>query len=137
MTDDLEGRDQALADCTAKLVAAYLRRNHVPISALPDLIASVQASLSGLIKEPQEEEPNLAKTGAQIRKSITPDALISFIDGKPYKVLRRHLTIHGLTSSAYRQRYGLPPDYPMVAPSYSARRAEISRGAHFGRHERS
>ena len=133
MTDDFEGRDQALAGCTAKLVAAYLKRNHVPISALPDLIASMQASLTALGQGQQPEAADLTVTEAQIRKSITPDALISFIDGKPYKVLRRHLRMHGLDAHAYRIRYGLPPDYPVVASSYSARRADISRGIRSGK----
>ncbi|MCP1557927.1 UNVERIFIED_ORG: putative transcriptional regulator [Methylobacterium sp. SuP10 SLI 274] len=63
----------------------------------------------------------------QVRKSITPDALISFIDGKPYKTLKRHLSAHGLDPYSYCQRYGLPNDYPMVAAAYAARRSELAK----------
>ncbi len=127
MTNEPEGRNREVVDCVATIVCAYVANNALPASSLPALIASVQASFAGLGKEQQQEAPDLTKTDAQIRKSITPDALISFIDGKRYKVLRRHLRMHGLDASAYRKRYGLPLDYPVVAPSYSARRAEISR----------
>ncbi len=66
-------------------------------------------------------------TAAQIRKSVTDAALISFIDGKPYKTLKRHLTTHGETLASYKAKYGLPGDYPSTAPSYSAQRSEMAR----------
>jgi predicted transcriptional regulator len=66
-------------------------------------------------------------TEAQIRASIRPDTLISFEDGKPYKALRRHLTMRGLTPEAYKAKWGLPVDYPLVSAAYSARRSKISR----------
>ena len=66
---------------------------------------------------------------AQIRKSITPDALISFIDGKPYKTLKRHLTGNGMTIEQYRERFGLPRDYPSTAASYSAQRSALAKSA--------
>ena len=72
-------------------------------------------------------------TAAQVRKSITPDALISFIDGKPYKMLKRHLTTHGLTGKAYQERYGLPLNYPMTALSYSAARSALAKKLGLGR----
>ena len=65
--------------------------------------------------------------GASVKKSITPDALISFIDNKPYKTLKRHLGRHGHDMKSYREAYGLPADYPSVAPSYSAMRSEMAR----------
>ena len=71
-------------------------------------------------------------TPAQIKKSITPDALISFEDGKSYKTLRRHLTLRGLTPEAYRAKYGLSADYPMTAASYSAQRSELARALGLG-----
>ncbi len=70
---------------------------------------------------------------AAIRKSLHPDHLISFIDGRPYKSLKRHLTTQGLTPDEYRDRYGLPKDYPMVAPSYSAQRSELAKTLGLGR----
>lgn len=74
-------------------------------------------------------------TPAQIRKSITPDALTSFIDGKPYKTLKRHLTKHGLTIETYRERYGLPQDYPSTAASYSAQRSALAKQLGLGQRE--
>ena len=72
-------------------------------------------------------------TPAEIKRSITPDALISFIDGKPYKTLKRHLTGHGLDPQSYRLRYGLPADYPMVATNYAAQRSELAKSLGLGR----
>lgn len=78
---------------------------------------------------PTVEKP----TARQIRDSITDDALISFEDGKKYKMLRRHLGIAGLTPQAYREKWGLPNDYPMTAPGYSARRSELAKANGLGR----
>ena len=112
-------------DLAAKILAAYVARNPVPATSLPDLIRTVHSSITGLTAAPK---PVLAKpTDAEIRKSISPDAIISFEDGKPYKALRRHLTMRGLSPEAYRAKWGLPVDYPFVSPNYSARRSLISR----------
>ena len=92
------------------------------------------AALSGVGQQAGDEPEAVVKlTAAQIRKSITPDALISFIDGKPYKMLQRHLTAHGLTTNAYRERFGLPLNYPMTALSYSAARSALARKMGLGR----
>ncbi len=72
-------------------------------------------------------------TPAQIRKSIQQDGLVSFIDGKSYQTLKRHLGKHGLDMPAYRQRYGLPADYPSTAPGYSERRSALARSLGLGR----
>src|SRR6202007_2140384 len=71
-------------------------------------------------------------TPSQIRKSITPDAIFSFEDSKPYKTLRRHLAVRGLTPEQYRDKWGLPKDYPMVAPAYSEARAAMARSIGLG-----
>jgi predicted transcriptional regulator len=71
-------------------------------------------------------------TAAQIESSIQQDGLISFIDGRSYKTLKRHLTAHGLTPERYRAKYGLPADYPMVAPGYAAKRSEIAKAIQLG-----
>jgi predicted transcriptional regulator len=112
-------------ELAAKILSAYVIRNSVPAGVLPDLLAEVHRSIAALGKgvEPQISRP----TESQIRASIRPDALISFEDGKPYKTLRRHLTIRGLTPEAYKAKWGLPIDYPLVSASYSARRSAISR----------
>jgi predicted transcriptional regulator len=72
-------------------------------------------------------------TPAQIRKSIRPDVLVSFEDGKPYRTLKRHLTRFGLTPDSYRAKWGLPPDYPMTAPSYSETRRALAVERGLGR----
>ena len=79
--------------------------------------------------EPEQEKP----TTAQVRKSITGAGLVSFINGKTYKSLKRHLADSGITPEGYRDRYGLPADYPMVSPDYAARRSEIAKSCGLGR----
>ena len=118
------------------IVAAYVSNSPGQPSDLPDLIRSVHGALGGLAggtaktaSEPEVEKP----TAAQIRKSVTPDGIVSFLDGKSYKTLKRHLSTHGLDPHSYRQRYGLPADYPMVAPDYAARRSELAKSIGLGR----
>ncbi len=114
-----------------EIAAAYVSNNHVPAHDLPNLIATIHASLAQMGSQPQvsesDSEPKPKPTAEQIRKSITPDALISFIDGMPYKTLKRHLTAHGFDPATYRERFGLRADYPMVAPSYSSRRSALAK----------
>ncbi|MDR7039183.1 putative transcriptional regulator [Methylobacterium sp. BE186] len=120
-------------------MSAYVSRNRLPASELPDLFRSVHSALSGLASgaaQPNAEEEVEKATLSQIRKSITPDALISFVDGRPYKTLKRHLASHGLDPYSYRQRYGLPNDYPMVAAAYAAQRSELAKGSGLGRAHR-
>ncbi|MEA1832563.1 MucR family transcriptional regulator [Methylobacterium durans] len=123
---------------TVDITSAYFSRNHVAASDIPALIVSVHATLSGLSQgsfaAAAAAVEEIAKpTPSQIRKSITPDALISFVDGKPYKTLKRHLSTHGLDPYSYRQRYGLPRDYPMVAAAYAAQRSELAKSIGLGR----
>lgn len=114
-------------DLTTGIVSAYVSNNHLQTSEIVSLIASTYAALTALSQGDTIEDPTATKpTPSQIRKSITPDALISFIDGKPYKTLKRHLTSKGTTIEQYRARYGLPQDYPVVAASYSEQRAKLA-----------
>jgi predicted transcriptional regulator len=134
--EDAVTTSSSLVDLSAEIVSAYVARNHVSITDLPGLIASVHATLNSLAigAPPVSAADEIEKpTPAQVRKSITPDALISFVDGKPYKTLKRHLTGHGLDPYSYRQRYGLPNDYPMVAASYAAQRSELAKAIGLGR----
>lgn len=115
----------AIVDLTASIVGAYVAKNSVPVADLPGLIASVHASLAGLdAPAPVEERPTPL---VPIRKTVTPDRLISLEDGKPYKSLKRHLTTRGLSPDEYRRKWGLPHDYPMVAANYAAQRSEIAK----------
>jgi predicted transcriptional regulator len=124
-------------ELTTDIVAAYVANNSVPLAELPMLLAGVHTALAGLNSATASAEHEAQKpTSAQIRKSITPDALISFIDGKPYRTLKRHITGHGLTMEEYRQRYGLPVNYPTTAASYSAMRSEFARTNGLGNQRR-
>ncbi|WP_335645510.1 MucR family transcriptional regulator [Methylobacterium durans] len=119
---------------TAEIVSAYLGRNHVRPDDLPSLIQSVHATLAGLATGASDAPTSAPKaTVAEIKRSITPEHLVSFEDGKRYKTLVRHLRLRGLSPEAYREKWGLPVGYPMTAASYSAKRAELARGAGLGR----
>lgn len=135
--DNAVGTTEAQAvhiELTADIVSAFVSNNHIRPEELTALIGSVHAAIGSLGKAPEPEGPAVEKlTPAQIKKSITPDALISFLDGKAYKTLKRHLSKHGLDPASYRTRYGLPVDYPMVASSYSEARSAISRSTGLGR----
>jgi predicted transcriptional regulator len=134
--EDAVTTSSSLVDLSAEIVSAYVARNHVSMTDLPGLIASVHATLNGLAAgtAPISAAEDFEKPSpAQIRKSITPDALTSFVDGKPYKTLKRHLASHGLDPYSYRARYGLPADYPMVAVNYAAQRSELAKSIGLGR----
>ncbi|TXM66800.1 MucR family transcriptional regulator [Methylobacterium sp. WL12] len=123
----------------SELVAAYVSNNRVSVNELPGLIGTVHAALNGIASgtgaagasAPAEEVEK--PTAAQIRKSIRPDGLVSFIDGKPYKTLKRHLTKHGLNPHSYRAKFGLPADYPTTAASYSEARSALAKNIGLGR----
>lgn len=136
MTGQANAQNIELIEMAGEIVAAYVSHNHVAMSDLPALIESVHASLCGFGKDDMAAKPEDAPgkpTAAQIRKSVRPDGIVSFIDGKAYKTLKRHLTSHGLTPDSYRERYGLPGDYPMVASSYSERRSSLAKSLGLGR----
>ena len=120
-------------EMTADLVAAFVSNNNVPASELPALITSVHAAITGLGNGAKAEAAIPEKpTPAQIRKSVTPDGMVSFEDGKTYKTMKRHLTLRGLTPESYRAKYGLPSDYPVVSAAYSAKRSELARSLGLG-----
>lgn len=120
----------------ARIVGAYVSHNPLPASELPGLLGAVHTALAGLgagapsvSAELHSEKPS----AAAIRKSVTPDHLISFIDGKRYKTLKRHLTANGLDPRSYRERFGLPEDYPMVSSNYAKRRSDLAMSIGLGR----
>ncbi|WP_246102723.1 MucR family transcriptional regulator [Methylobacterium terricola] len=132
MSDATQAQQSEFIELAADIVSAYVMRNNVPAAELPKLIASVHASLSTLGQPAATPTEDHKVTPAQIRKSVTPDAITSFIDGKPYKSLKRHVTSNGLTPDEYRQKYGLPRDYPMVAANYAAQRSELAKSLGLG-----
>ncbi len=122
-----------LLDHVADIVSAHVSNNSVAMSDLPTLIQSVYGSLSGLGQPsaPVEEDRTPA---VSIRASVKPEALTCLDCGAKMKMLKRHvMTDHGLTPSAYRERWNLPASYPMVAADYSAKRAELARSIGLGR----
>lgn len=122
-----------LVRLTSTIVGAYVENNSVGVAQLPELLAQVHGALRSLgeTAEPVAETPAL--TPSQIRKSITPDAIISFEDGRPYKTLKRHLSSRGLTIAEYKAKWGLPEDYPTTAPSYSETRSSMAKSLGLGR----
>ena len=132
----VDARTSSLLPLTADLVAAYVSNNPVPPGQLATLITSVHDSLAGLsvgsTSAAQSSEPR--KPAVPIKRSVTPDFIISLEDGKPYKSLKRHLGArYGLTPDEYRAKWGLPADYPMVAPNYRAARSAFARKIGLGR----
>ena len=109
-----------------------MANNTVHVSDLPTVISSVHAALTNL-GQPREKEPEKPTPPVSIKKSIGDDYLISMEDGRKYKSLKRHLSGHGLTPQQYRQKWGLPSDYPMVAPSYARHRSELAKALGLGR----
>ena len=112
---------------TADIVAAHVSNNSVAVGDLPRMIADVYDSLSGLGEAPAPVEEELVPAVA-IRSSIKPDFLVCLEDGKKLKMLKRHLkTAYNMSPDEYRQRWGLPSDYPMVAPNYAAQRSKLAK----------
>ena len=137
MLGNVESEQSGHIELAVDIVAAYVSNNSVPSSELPGLIEVIHSALSRLVGAGQTMSGPAEKvTPAQIRKSITKDHLVSFEDGKPYKTLRRHLTLRGLTPEAYRAKWGLPRDYPMTAASYSEQRSELARALGLGQQRR-
>lgn len=132
----MTGKSEHLRDLVADVAAAYFANTHVGVGDIDKVIGQIAGSLAAVgpsgsappqapaVAAPSEKA---ASTLAQIRKSITHDALVSFENSKPYKALKRHLAALGLTPAQYREKWGLPKDYPMVAPSYSAMRAKLAK----------
>lgn len=118
---------------TAHIVSAYVENNQVPAAGLPELIASVNSAIVSL-GQAVEAPVEVPQPAVNPKRSIHPDYLICLEDGKKFKSLKRHLSVHfGLTPEEYRAKWGLPLDYPMVAPNYAAARSELARSLGLGR----
>ncbi|WAJ31553.1 MucR family transcriptional regulator [Jeongeupella avenae] len=127
--------DQHL-DAATDIITAYVSNNQIPAAELPALIANVRAVLAGqgVGQTAAAPEPAELTPAVPVKKSITPDYLISLEDGKKYKSLRRHLQAsYGMTPDDYRRKWGLPSDYPMVAPNYAAARSALAKSLGLGR----
>jgi predicted transcriptional regulator len=126
--------EQELLRMTADVVAAYVGNNTLPTTQLAEVIQAVYGSLRRLETQTVEPEVEPLKPAVPIRRSVNPDYLICLEDGKRLKMLKRHLrTTYNMTPDEYRARWGLAPDYPMVAPQYAAQRSEFAKKIGLGR----
>jgi predicted transcriptional regulator len=136
MSDQLRADvpDNALLRMTADIVSAYVSKNVLPAQQIPDVINTVYSSLTGLNGQPREVPAEPLKPSVPIRKSVTPEYIICLEDGKKLKMLKRHLrSTYNMSPDEYRARWGLPADYPMVAPNYAAQRSEFAKRIGLGR----
>lgn len=118
---------------TTDVVSAYVGNNSVPVADLPSLIQSVHAALSNTASGKTEEPAVELKPAVSIKKSLTPDYIVCLEDGKQFKSLKRHLsTKYDMTPEDYRAKWGLPADYPMVAPNYAAARSALAKQSGLG-----
>ncbi|MCX7319991.1 MAG: MucR family transcriptional regulator [Hyphomicrobiales bacterium] len=122
---------KSFIELTASIVSAYVSNNPVPAAELPALINQVHGALtrvSGHAAVPTAADLAPAKPAVPVKKSVTPEHLVCLEDGKRFKSLKRHLrTQYGMTPEQYREKWGLPADYPMVAPNYAVARSQLAK----------
>jgi predicted transcriptional regulator len=124
-------------DLTTTIVSAYVSNNPMPASELPALISQIHAALLRVSTGRAELPLEPAKPAVPIKKSMTADYLICLEDGKRFKSLKRHLrTQYSMTPEQYRDKWGLPPDYPMVAPNYAVARSQLAKKMGLGQQRR-
>ena len=113
---------------TSDIVAAYVVKNKIDADAVPGLITTVANALSS-VGEPVFEEtaPVQPMTAAQARKLVTSTGIVSMIDGREFKSMKRHVGLHGYTPASYRETFGLPSDFPMVHPAYAQMRSNLAK----------
>jgi predicted transcriptional regulator len=134
MNDTASGSYIAL---TADIVSAYVSNNTVSANDIPGLISQVHSALVRVSAGQSDTQPEPLKPAISVKKSITPDYLVCLEDGKKFKSLKRHLrTQYNMTPEAYREKWGLPPDYPMVAPNYAAARSQLAKQMGLGQQRR-
>lgn len=134
MTEEIQGNTDNIIELTADVVSAYVSNNAVPVADLPLLIGQVYEALKSKVNGVVEAKVEPSVSAVPIKKSVTPDYIVCMEDGKKFKSLKRHLTTHyGLTPADYRAKWGLPADYPMVAPNYAAERSALARASGLGR----
>ena len=131
---DEAGEQQGLLNLTTEIVAAFASHNTVATSDLPGLIKTVYETLRAAGTVEAEKPVEALVPAVPIKKSVMPEFIVCLEDGKKLKMLKRHLaTRYNMTPAAYRQRWGLPNDYPMVAPAYAAQRSDLAKSIGLGR----
>lgn len=134
MSDTHLSRTDELLKLASDIVAAYVSNNPIPIGELPGMIKSVHATLGGLTGVTSADAALAQKPAVPVKKSITPEYIVCLEDGKKLKMLKRYLrSRYTLTPDEYRAKWGLPADYPMVAPNYAAQRSEFAKKIGLGR----
>jgi predicted transcriptional regulator len=129
---DNQGAEDTLLTLTADIVAAHVSNNSVAVNDLPNLIQNVHSALTGISSQPAAPEPKPEPT-VSIRSSIKPDYIVCLEDGKRLKMLKRHLMTHyNMTPDEYRRKWGLPAEYPMVAPNYAEQRRKLAKSIGLG-----
>ncbi|MDI2090740.1 MucR family transcriptional regulator [Commensalibacter oyaizuii] len=129
---ELEEKKLSLLELTVKVVSSHLSNNTVNTDQLPELIRQVHQTLTSIEKNGAETEK--LQPVVPVKRSVFPDYIICLEDGKKLKMLKRHIqSAYGLTPEQYRERWNLPPDYPMVAPNYAERRSSLAREIGLGR----
>jgi len=127
-------KTEELLKFASDIVAAYVSNNPIPVGEIPGMIKSVHATLGGLAAGVSGEMATTQKPATTVKKSITPDYIVCLEDGKRLKMLKRYLrSRYNLTPEEYRSKWGLPADYPMVAPNYAAQRSEFAKKIGLGR----
>ena len=124
-------------ELTAEIVSAYVSNNTVSAGEIPNLISQIHSALMRVSAGQSDTQPEPLKPAISVKKSITPDHLVCLEDGKKFKSLKRHLrTQYNMTPEAYREKWGLAPDYPMVAPNYAAARSQLAKQMGLGQQRR-
>lgn len=134
MPEEIAVPGTELLELTADIVAAYVSNNPLPVSELGRVIADTYTAISKLQAAPALPQEEKRAPAVPIKKSVTPDFIICLEDGKQFKSLKRHIGTHyNLTPDEYRAKWGLPADYPMVAPNYAAARSQLAKAIGLGR----
>ena len=124
-------------ELTANIVSAYVSNNPVPAADIPTLINQIHSALMQVSAGRADVAAEPLRPAVSIKKSVTPDHLVCLEDGKKFKSLRRHLrSQYNMTPEQYREKWGLPPDYPMVAPNYAAARSQLAKQMGLGQQRR-
>ena len=135
MADD--SSEHSLIGLTAQIVAAYIGNHSVPSGEIANLIGQVHTALKRVVGAAAAAPAELPKPAVPVRRSIASDYIVCLEDGKKFKSLRRHLrTQYEMTPEQYREKWGLPPDYPMVAPNYAATRSQLAKQMGLGQQRR-
>jgi predicted transcriptional regulator len=129
--------DAAYIELTANIVSAYVSNNSVPTAEIANLISQIYSALKRVSGGQVAAGGEPPKPAVPIKRSVTPEYIVCLEDGLKFKSLKRHLrTRYNLTPDQYREKYGLPPDYPMVAPNYAAARSKLAKDMGLGQQRR-